>query len=73
MLVCVSAFAIFAVVAAIDARGTPAERDLVDTLFFGVTSGALTALLVWGIAVLVSRTLRLPGAIAGDGHHPPET
>lgn len=64
MLVCISAGATFALVAGLDVRGTPAERDLVDTLFFGVTSGALSALLVWGIAMATARLLHLPGARA---------
>lgn len=59
-LIVISASALFALVAALDARGTDAERDVVDTMFFGVTTGALTALLVGGVALLIARTLRLP-------------
>jgi hypothetical protein len=33
---------------------------MVDSLFLGVTSGALTALVVWGIAMFVARVLHLP-------------
>lgn len=71
-LIVISACALFAVVAALDARGTDAERDVVDTMFFGVTTGALTALLAGAIALLLARALRLPtSAAAGeDEDHP---
>lgn len=59
-LVTISAFAAFALAAALHARGTDAEMDLVDALFLGVTTGALTALLVWAIATGIARVLRLP-------------
>lgn len=61
-LITISSFATFAVVAALDARGTSAERDLVDTMFFGITSGALTALIVGAIALLIARLVKLPTA-----------
>ena len=59
-LVTISAFAAFALSGALHVRGTSQEVDLVDTLFLGVTTGALTALLVWGIATAAARLLRLP-------------
>lgn len=59
-LVTITVFAAFALAAAFDARGTDAEVDLVDTLFLGVTAGALTALVVWAAAMGVARLLRLP-------------
>jgi hypothetical protein len=59
-LVTITAFAAFALAAAFDARGTDAEVDLVDTLFLGVTAGALTALVVWAAALGIARLLRLP-------------
>ena len=68
-LITISAFAAFTLSAAIAARGSSAEVDLVDALFLGVTSGALTALVVWGLAQWIARVLRLPtteGMHAGD-------
>jgi len=59
-IVTISAFAIFAATAALDVRGTASEVNITDAIFFGVTSGALTALLVWGIAMGIARVLRLP-------------
>jgi len=63
-LMTIPAFAAFVLAAAIDARGTEAETSLVDALFFGVTSGSLTALVVWGIAQGAARLLHLPTAEA---------
>ncbi|HEY8172275.1 MAG TPA: hypothetical protein VIH21_04245 [Dehalococcoidia bacterium] len=60
MLVTIAAFAAFTLTAAFDARGTKAEVNLVDGLFLGVTAGALTAMLVWGIALGTARILKLP-------------
>ncbi len=59
-LVTIAAFAAFALTAALAARGTDAEVDLVDTLFLGITVGAMTALIVWGVALGIARVLRLP-------------
>ncbi len=59
-IVTISAFAIFAATAAFDVRGTSNEVNITDAIFFGVTSGALTALLVWAIAMGIARVLRLP-------------
>ena len=59
-VVVIATFAAFALTAALAARGTDAEVNVVDALFFGVTSGALTALIVWGIALGAARLLRLP-------------
>jgi hypothetical protein len=58
MLVTIASFATFTLVAALAARGTEHEVDVVDTLFLGVTTGALTALIVWGCAMGVARALR---------------
>jgi hypothetical protein len=63
-IVTISAFAIFAGSGALHARGTASEVNLTDTVFFGVTTGALTALLVWAIAMGVARLLRLPTTAA---------
>ena len=59
-VVTIAAFATFALSAAYDVRGTADAMDMVDALFLGVTSGALTALLVWGVAQGAARLLRLP-------------
>jgi hypothetical protein len=60
MLVAIATFAAFTLSAAYDVRGTDDEVNMVDSLFLGVTSGALTALVVWGIAMFVARVLHLP-------------
>lgn len=60
MLVTIAPFAMFTLVAAYEARGTSAETNLTDAMFLGVTAGALTAMLVWGIAMGVARLLKLP-------------
>lgn len=62
--VTISAFAIFATTAALNARGTASEVSIVDALFMGVTAGALTALIVWALAMGAARLLRLPTAAA---------
>ena len=59
-VVTITAFAVFAATAALDARGTPSEVNVTDAIFFGVTTGALTALVVWGLAMGIARILRLP-------------
>ena len=63
-IVTISAFTIFATTGALDARGTSAEVNVTDTLFLGVTTGALTALIVWAIAMGVAHLLRLPTTAA---------
>ena len=60
MLVTIAPYAAFTLFAAIDVRGTEAETNLVDAMFLGVTGGALTSMLVWGIAMGVARALKLP-------------
>jgi hypothetical protein len=67
MLVTIPPFAAFAFMAAYDARGTDAEYNLVSAIFFGVTAGALTAMVVWALAMAVARLLRLPtsGSLQG--------
>ena len=60
LTVMIATFAAFALSAGFDLRGTEDEVNLIDTLFFGVTSGALTGLLVWAAAMGVARVLKLP-------------
>jgi hypothetical protein len=60
MFVTIAPYAAFTFVAAFDARGTKAETDLVDAMFLGVTGGALTSMIVWGLAMAAARLLRLP-------------
>lgn len=62
--VTISAFALFATTAALNARGTASEVSIVDALFMGVTAGALTALIVWALAMRAARLLRLPTTAA---------
>ncbi len=62
--VVIATFAAFALTAALAARGADAEVNVVDALFFGVTIGALTALIVWAIAIGIARLLRLPTTAA---------
>ncbi|MBF6600241.1 MAG: hypothetical protein IVW36_07000 [Dehalococcoidia bacterium] len=59
-VVTIAACASFALSAAFAARGTSAEVNLVDALFIGVTGGGLTSVIVWGLAMLIARALRLP-------------
>jgi hypothetical protein len=59
-MVTISAFAIFAVTGALHVRGTSSEVNITDTMFLGVTTGALTALIVWALAMGAARALRLP-------------
>lgn len=60
MIVAISVFAVFALAAAYDVRGTDDEANLTDALFLGVTAGGLTAMIVWGLATAVARALKLP-------------
>jgi hypothetical protein len=60
MLVTIAPYAAFTLMAAYEARGTKAETNLVDAMFLGVTGGALTAMIVWGVAMAAARLLRLP-------------
>jgi hypothetical protein len=62
MLVSIPPFALFTFTAAVEARGTDAEYDLVSAMFLGVTAGALTSMIAWGLAMLVARALRLPAS-----------
>jgi hypothetical protein len=59
-MVTISAFAIFAVTGALHVRGSSSEVNITDTMFLGVTTGALTALIVWALAIGAARVLRLP-------------
>jgi hypothetical protein len=60
LLVTIPPFAVYALVAALSLRGTDQETDIVSAMFFGVTTGALTAVLVWAVAMGIARALRLP-------------
>ena len=60
MLVTIAPHAAFTLAAAFEARGTKAETNLVDAMFLGITGGALTAMIVWGIATAVARIFKLP-------------
>jgi hypothetical protein len=60
MLATIAPFALFTLSAALDARGTPAEYDVVSATFLGVTAGALTAMIVWALAMAIARLLKLP-------------
>jgi len=60
MIVTIAPFAMFTLAAAYEARGTSAETNLTDAMFLGVTAGALTAMVVWGIAMGVARLFKLP-------------
>lgn len=60
MLVTIAPYAAFTLSAALDARGTTAEVNVVDTLFLGVTAGALTSMIVWAVAMGIARLLKLP-------------
>lgn len=60
MLVTIATFASFTLSSAYDVRGTGDSVNMVDSLFLGVVSGALSALVVWSIATFVARVLRLP-------------
>ncbi len=68
LLVTVSPLALYALVAAMAVRGTEQEMDVVSAMFMGITAGALTAVLVWGIAMGIARALKLPttAGLVGD-------
>ena len=68
LLVTIAPYALYALLAALDLRGTRDETDVVSAMLLGITVGALTAVLVWGIAMGIARLLRLPrGADPGSG------
>jgi hypothetical protein len=71
MLVTIAPFALYALVAALDARGTDAEVNVVDAMFLGITMGGLTSLVVWAIAMGIARLLRLPTTAGIEGSPPP--
>lgn len=60
LLMTIPPFAIYALAAALSVRGTDEETDVVSAMFFGITVGALTAILVWAIAMGLARALKLP-------------
>jgi hypothetical protein len=62
LLVTIAPFALYALLAALSLQGTDAETDVVSALFFGITAGALTAVVVWMLSMAVARFLRLPVA-----------
>jgi hypothetical protein len=68
-IITIASYAAFTLSAALAARGTSSEVNLVDALFLGVTTGALTTLIVWALAQGVARLLRLPTT---DGLHAAE-
>ena len=67
LLVTIPPFALYALIAAMEARGTSDETDVVSAMFFGITVGALTAILVWTIAMGIARAVKIPTSPA-----PPE-
>ena len=60
MLVSISTYAAVALSGALDARGEGDDSNLTDALFLGITGGALTGVVVWGIALGAARLLKLP-------------
>jgi hypothetical protein len=60
LLVTIPPFALYALTAAMAVRGTDEETDVVSAMFFGITIGALTAVLVWAVAMGAVRVLKLP-------------
>jgi hypothetical protein len=70
LLVTIGPYALYALLGALDLRGTRDETDIVSAMFLGITVGALTAVLVWGIAMAIARLLRMPMSADG-GSRPP--
>jgi hypothetical protein len=60
LLITTPPFAVYAVAAALAVRGTEEETDVVSAMFLGITVGALTAVLVWAVAMGLARMLKLP-------------
>jgi hypothetical protein len=60
LLMTIPPFAVYALFAALAVRGTEEETDVVSAMFFGITVGALTAVLVWAAAMGLARALKLP-------------
>ena len=60
LLMTIPPFAVYALAAALAVRGTEEETDVVSAMFFGITVGALTAVLVWAVAMALARMLKLP-------------
>ncbi len=63
-LVTISAFALYALVAAAHAHDSDPKVNIVDAMFLGITVGAMTALVVWALAMGIARLLRLPTTAA---------
>lgn len=70
LLVTIAPFALYALSAAYAVRGTDQETDMVSAMFLGITIGALTAVLVWGIAMGIARALRVPTSAVVEEEHP---
>jgi hypothetical protein len=66
LLATISPYALYALMAALNLRGTPDEVDLVSAIFLGVTTGGLTAVVVWAISMGIARLLRIPTSPASD-------
>lgn len=63
-LVTISAYALYALVASVHAHDANAKINIVDGMFLGITVGAMTALVVWALAMGIARLLRLPTTAA---------
>lgn len=70
LLATIAPYALYALVAALDLRGTPDEVDLVSAIFLGVTTGGLTAVVVWALSMGIARLLRLPTSPDGQSSGP---
>jgi hypothetical protein len=60
LLVTIPPFALYALIAALAARDTAAETDVVSAMFLGITVGAMLGLLVWAASMAIARLLHLP-------------
>ena len=68
MLVTIATYGAFALSGAIDAREAGDDINLTDALFLGITGGALTGVIVWGLALAIARLFKLPTtALPHDG------
>jgi hypothetical protein len=60
LLMTIPPFAVYALMAAMAVRGTDEETDVVSAMFLGITVGALTAILVWAVAMGIARAMKMP-------------
>jgi hypothetical protein len=60
MLVTITTYGAFALSGAFAARDSGDDINLTDALFLGITGGALTGVIVWGVALAIARLLKLP-------------